>query len=63
MLCLDGGMRASGKSARQNEPAGSLKGDQQGSSDRFCKMKDKFLSLKFSANSIQRNSNRRNPNY
>jgi hypothetical protein len=46
-------MSAPGISAGQNDPAGSLKGDQQGSSDRLCKMNDQFFYLTFLVNSIQ----------
>ena len=56
-------MSAPGISTGQNDPPGSLKGDQKGDSDRFSKMNDKFFCLTFLVNSIQRNSNPRNSNY
>jgi len=45
------GMSAPGKSAGQDGPAGSLKGDQQGGSDRLRKMKSMFFCLAFLVNS------------
>ena len=45
-------MSALGKSTGQNDPAGSLKGDQQGSSDRLRQMKSMFFWLTCFVNSI-----------
>ena len=53
ILRVGWGMSAQGISTGQNDPVGSLKSDQKGSSDRLCKMNDRFLYLTFSLNSIQ----------
>ena len=63
ILRVGGGMSAPGKPAGQNDPAGSLKVDQQNSSDRLRKMKSMFFYLTFLVNSIRRSSKPRNLNY
>jgi hypothetical protein len=44
-------------STGQNDPVGSLKSDQKGTSNGFCKMNNRFFCLTFLVNLIQHISN------
>ena len=53
ILCVGGGVSAPRISTEYTDPAGSLKSHQKGSSDRFCRMNDRYLCSTFFLNSIQ----------
>ena len=63
ILRVGGGMTAQSASGGQRNPIGSPEGDQNGRSDRFYKMNDRFLCSTFLVISTQRISSSQNSDY